>query len=95
MAKILPSEGAVVRISLYDGLTWIAINPSGVPVDPRVVPRGELSCRITHEASMSWPDAEGVATANEVIRGGGTVVAIFATLADGLRFRRRLKGGAS
>jgi hypothetical protein len=55
---------------------------------------GGVSAILSHDKGVVWPDPGGIAIAVSVLEAGGAAMLAFADLADALKAKARIDGGA-
>lgn len=94
----LPAGGAARLFNVSDcpGFAWavvVASRPEAARLES-LNRRGALSALLTHDEGLTWPNTRGEALAAATLLHGGAVALAFVTLADALRCKARLDGGA-
>ena len=95
----LPENGAARLYSLPDapGFAWAVIvsaNPEPARLESLKRRKG-LSAILTRADGIAWPDWQGERLAVETLAIGGTVCLAFRNVANAIRCRKGLEGGAA
>ena len=100
MSKTKLPPGTVGRLHIAQGEDFPFLVCCALDADharPETIFHGSagVSALLTHDAGTAQPDARGWALARAVVEKGGTAMAAFVTLADALRFKQMVDGGAA